>query len=654
MRAILFCILSLGFQNINIKGQDIVLSSRDNNDGVFTPYRLIDSSLTQYPLWIRGGRNDMVQQLTFIDNGNLLVSHESYIPSFVSREEGVVRINDFNSGKLLKKFNFEGTKCAISNSGQIVASETYNINYTHDLDIWDLTTLTLLAKTRTPGIIDKIMFSLDDHLILTAGYQNHLCLWNTTSGNLFKSFTSIGGDISAAILSNDASQIIARNNNSLKILDVHTDKIKFVFSTESLDPSTLAYSPDGKLFAFCPSDSQVLVMEVQTQKAVKHFSTFNRVPKILTFSPDSKRLLIGSFGLNMHYVTNFDGTITIQNIIGSESVTELSGHESAIFSSTFSPDGKFIVCGLENGTVPLWDASTGKMLRKDVNRISKTIATTFSADSKSLITFDMQGVIYKWQCYTGDSLSLVQSDKSFGSRGIFAPDKNIFIAEKQYGNAVDIISTQTGNCIKTLTDGNGEIYFMTISNSGKILVLSTDGRLSFWDLKKGKCFKKYRTDRFAKGLAFSNDNQQFAATLQNNKSIFIWQTISRKLPFELSVDDNCFPTDIMFSKEGNKIAATYMYGKTRIWDIKRRKVLHVFESEASCLAYSPGGDFLATADLSGVISIWNTKSYSLSITLKTSIKTTYTKLLWSENMKFILGQTEDGGVALWEIPNHLQ
>ena len=77
----------------------------------------------------------------------------------------------------------------------------------------------------------------------------------------------------------------------------------------------------------------------------------------------------------------------------------LKGHDAWAHSIAFSPDGKTLASGDTEGTVRLWDVSTGKMLRELIpyDIIPVNMPTTgihskghinhmrFSADSKTLI-----------------------------------------------------------------------------------------------------------------------------------------------------------------------------------------------------------------------------------------------------------------------------
>ena len=76
------------------------------------------------------------------------------------------------------------------------------------------------------------------------------------------------------------------------------------------------------------------------------------------FSPDGKHIMSGSE----------DGTIQLWDAeTGDVLQPPLEGHGDGVMSVAFLPDGKHIVSGSEDKTIQLWDVETGKMLQPPLN-----------------------------------------------------------------------------------------------------------------------------------------------------------------------------------------------------------------------------------------------------------------------------------------------
>ncbi len=73
----------------------------------------------------------------------------------------------------------------------------------------------------------------------------------------------------------------------------------------------------------------------------------------VNFSPDGKTLVSGSQ----------DGTIKLWNVETGEEIRTLQGHDDYVRSVNFSPDGKTLVSGSGDNTIKLWNVETGEEIR---------------------------------------------------------------------------------------------------------------------------------------------------------------------------------------------------------------------------------------------------------------------------------------------------
>ncbi len=66
----------------------------------------------------------------------------------------------------------------------------------------------------------------------------------------------------------------------------------------------------------------------------------------------------------------------------------------------FSPDGKTVITGSEDGTARLWDASTGRPLGPPLTHQGAVRAVAFSPDGKTVITGSRDGTARLWDVAT--------------------------------------------------------------------------------------------------------------------------------------------------------------------------------------------------------------------------------------------------------------
>ncbi len=627
------------------------------------------------PSWMRGGRSGPVRQIAFIKDGKYVVTRAEDISTFV---QSVIRVHEFVSGKLVQTIRFNGSSSAVSHDGDLLASEEYHTDhYWYDIHLWNIQHGVELRKFIAPSGVNEMVFSSNDKTIATCGNKGFVCLWDVETGKLLQSYQGFKEDVWNIMFSSDDSLLIARGGSqyecAMKIWNTKTGELKLSKATKDLDAGTIALSPNGDLLAFNEASDSLCLLQLRTGQTSTRFTAQDRFPQTLSISPDSKMLLLGSDGFHdMHMGDDYAKTLLLWKMADTASPLELTGHDSDVKTSTFSPDGSMILCGLENGSVPLWDARTGMLIRKDVNRTSHIRAASFSTDGETVVTIDAEGVVCHWNSAHGHLLSVSAFEGPIGSaEAIHASDGLIAVSES-YTGVIRVISANTGQIIKSMSiaeekkpsadekDSDDEtenpapevdVRQLAFSSNAKFILAGAQEEISLMDATTGTLLKRYPADSESYTfVTFSEDDRQFAASINNAGTVLIWKTNSNDSPVKLLVSDHTYPHKMAFSNDGLSLAVAYHYGPMRIWNILDKKIEKVLEPEASSLAYSADGTYLAASDIHGSINIWDAKTYSLVAKLSTPFAAGYEMLQWSASGKYLLGLTREGAIALWNIP----
>jgi eukaryotic-like serine/threonine-protein kinase len=108
----------------------------------------------------------------------------------------------------------------------------------------------------------------------------------------------------------------------------------------------LSFSHDGKRLAATRSGRDVRILDAATGHEVSPPLNCS-IPISLEFSPNDKRLATGLF----------DGTVKVWDLTSGQETLTMKGHTTMVTSLAFSPDGHRLITASRDMTVRIWDAT---------------------------------------------------------------------------------------------------------------------------------------------------------------------------------------------------------------------------------------------------------------------------------------------------------
>ena len=291
----------------------------------------------------------------------------------------------------------------------------------------------------------------------------------------------------------------------------------------------------------------------------------------IQYSPDGTRLAVASSIGVWLYDMNSDKEPALLT-------TDIPG----AFSVSFSPDGKILASGYEDGLVRLWDVKTAKNKRtfimKQGMQYGEVSNVLFNRDGDTLMSSSIYEVNL-WDVVTNTH----KQNFSIGVHrfGWIAFNADGAIIARHDNNTIRLLDAATEKERKILKGHTKRIKSVAFSLDGRTLASgSWDRTVRLWDVATGRHKRTLKGHRKSiNGIAFSADGQMLA-TASRDETVRLWDATTGK--HKKILKGHIAPVNgAAFSPDGQTIVSWSNDRTIRLWDVDTGKFKKVLQSPKS-------------------------------------------------------------------------
>ncbi|KAL1711583.1 WD40-repeat-containing domain protein [Schizophyllum commune] len=324
---------------------------------------------------------------------------------------------------------------------------------------------------------------------------------------------------------------------------------------------------------------------------------------------------------------------------------------SYVNSVAYSPDGMKIVTGLDDNTLRMWDAGTGRQVGGAMRgHDSLVLSVAFSPDGSRIASGSGDGTLRLWDAKTGQQ----QGDALRGHTDrvlsvAFSPD-GVTVVSGSGDRALRLWNVQTGKEMGDALEGHtGLVCSVVFSHDGTRIISGADDKtVRIWDTAtRRQLGDSIQHEDWAMSVVISRDDKYIASGCRGG-TVRVWDIAGRQQVWALQGHEGSVYA-VAFSPDSSRIVSGGSGNTVRIWEAASGKqVGDDLRDHVNSIAFSPDGKHVASGSNDHMIRVWDVREVKKEGGRPVGHTGAVFSVACSSDGKYIVSGSLDKTVRLWD------
>ncbi len=293
------------------------------------------------------------------------------------------------------------------------------------------------------------------------------------------------------------------------------------------------------------------------------------------WSPDGKLMASGSE----------DGNLLIWNVANGELINEFPHPKCDVYCVSWSPDSRLIATCTHDSKIQLWDIIGGKLLKTIRDDYETNNCVSWSREGRILASGSNNGNIRLWNTENGNhELTMNHNTHQPINCISWSPDNKTIISGSN-DNIIRVWNPRTGELTLKLLGHFGDVDCISWSPDGKLMASgSTDNTIRFWNIEKYRQTKTLEGHTDNINFIYFSPDSRLLVSKSRDHTVKIWKTDTGELLVDLP-EQSSGNTNLEYAGFHPSLPYLATFGERdrsiRIWQVDAKTILERKSTEST-------------------------------------------------------------------------
>ncbi|WP_437314415.1 effector-associated domain EAD1-containing protein [Sorangium sp. So ce385] len=346
-----------------------------------------------------------------------------------------------------------------------------------------------------------------------------------------------------------------------------------------------------------------------------------------------------------------DGTLKVWEISSGCELRTLAGHASEVNGVAVTPDGSLAVSASEDGTLKVWELASGRERHTLVGHASSVYGVAVTPDGRLAISASADSTLKVWDLTDGREVRTLTGHGLAVNGVVVTPGGRLVISASE-DSTIKVWELANGREVRTLAGHTDSVMEVAVTPDGRLVVsASADSTLRVWDLSSGRELRTLAGhDGWVAGVAVTPDGR--LAISASDHTLKVWDLSSGREIHTLAGHSE--PVKEVAVTPDGRLAISASHDNTlKVWELSSGRAACAHEGHTGAVpgvAVTSDGRLAVSASWDRTLKVWELSSRALVRTLKghTSL---VMRVAVTPDGRFAVSASEDKTLKVWKLPS---